>query len=356
MASIRDVAKKAGVGVGTVSRALNGTGYVAEDTKAKILAMAAELDYQPNELARNLFRNRTGIIGIVVPDMENPFFSKLLKHMEIQLYKNGYKAMICNTIEISNREQDFIDMLRQNVMDGIITGAHSLQDYAYLNLNKPVVAMDRNLGPDIPIIHSDHKAGGRMAARLLLDAGCRNVQFDDCTWGMLADKNGQEMHAATKEGLLAVQNAYKDINNQVINGAPEGMNITTHVCRGNYHSTYASSGPYDSVADVLFGEENVSAYYLEFDDERSGGFAPLAKIGSGQKVVLGLITTKQPQLENKEAVIARIHEAAKYIPLDRLYLSPQCGFASCEIGNKLTEEEQWAKLALVKEIAEEVWG
>ena len=276
--------------------------------------------------------------------------------MEIQLYKNGYKAMICNTIEISNREQDFIDMLRQNVMDGIITGAHSLQDYAYLNLNKPVVAMDRNLGPDIPIIHSDHKAGGRMAARLLLDAGCRNVQFDDCTWGMLADKNGQEMHAATKEGLLAVQNAYKDINNQVINGAPEGMNITTHVCRGNYHSTYASSGPYDSVADVLFGEENVSAYYLEFDDERSGGFAPLAKIGSGQKVVLGLITTKQPQLENKEAVIARIHEAAKYIPLDRLYLSPQCGFASCEIGNKLTEEEQWAKLALVKEIAEEVWG
>ena len=104
------------------------------------------------------------------------------------------------------------------------------------------------------------------------------------------------------------------------------------------------------MADVLFGEENVSAYYLEFDDERSGGFAPLAK------VVLGLITTKQPQLENKEAVIARIHEAAKYIPLDRLYLSPQCGFASCEIGNKLTEEEQWAKLALVKEIAEEVWG
>ena len=152
----------------------------------------------------------------------------------------------------------------------------------------------------------------------LYDAGCRNVQFDDCTWGMLADKNGQEMHAATKEGLLAVQNAYKDINNQVINGAPEGMNITTHVCRGNYHSTYASSGPYDSVADVLFGEENVSAYYLEFDDERSGGFAPLAKIGSGQKVVLGLITTKQPQLENKEAVIARIHEAATYIPLDRL--------------------------------------
>ncbi|MDO5550532.1 MAG: LacI family DNA-binding transcriptional regulator, partial [Lachnospiraceae bacterium] len=175
MASIKEVAKRAGVGVGTVSRALNGTGYVAEDTKGRILAAARELDYKPNELARNLFRNRTGIIGIVVPDMENPFFSKLLKHMEIELYKNGYKALICNTIEISNREQDFIDMLKQNVMDGIITGAHSLRNDAYLNLNKPVVAMDRDLGPTIPLIHSDHAKGGRLAAELLLEAGCKNV-------------------------------------------------------------------------------------------------------------------------------------------------------------------------------------
>ena len=109
-------------------------------------------------------------------------------------------------------------------------------------------------------------------------------------------------------------------------------------------------------ADLLFGEENVNAYYLEYDDERSGGFAPLAKVSGDKKVVLGLVTTKTPALENKELVINRIHEAAKYVPLDRLYLSPQCGFASCEIGNKLTEEEQWAKLKLVKEIAEEVWG
>ena len=115
--------------------------------------------------------------------------------------------------------------------------------------------------------------------------------------------------------------------------------INTHVCRGNYHSTFFSSGAYDSVADLLFGEENVNAYYLEYDDKRSGGFAPLAKVSGDKKVVLGLITTKTPKLEDKEKVIARIHEAAKYVPLDRLYLSPQCGFASCEIGNKLTEEE-----------------
>ena len=100
----------------------------------------------------------------------------------------------------------------------------------------------------------------------------------------------------------------------------------------------------------------MDAYYLEFDDERSGGFAPLAKVSGNKKVVLGLVTTKTPKLEEKEKVIARIHEAAKYVPLDRLYLSPQCGFASCEIGNRLTEEEQWNKLKLVKEIAQEVWG
>ena len=107
---------------------------------------------------------------------------------------------------------------------------------------------------------------------------------------------------------------------------------------------------------MLFAKENVNAFYLEFDDERSGSFEPLAAVSGDKKVVLGLITTKSPKLESKEKIIARIHEAAKYVPLERLYLSPQCGFASCEIGNKLTEEEQWMKLRLIKEIAEEVWG
>ena len=189
----------------------------------------------------------------------------------------------------------------------------------------------------------------------LYAAGCRNIQLDDCTWGMMADKTGHMAYGTTQEGLADFQKLYKDINNYVIANAPKDMIINTHVCRGNYHSTYASSGAYDSVADVLFGEENVNAYYLEFDDVRSGGFAPLAKVSGDKRVVLGLITTKSPVLEDKEKVIARIHEAEKYVSLDRLYLSPQCGFASCEIGNKLTEEEQWAKLSLVKEIAEEVW-
>ena len=190
----------------------------------------------------------------------------------------------------------------------------------------------------------------------LYAAGCRNLQLDDCTWGMFADKIGHTLYGTTREGIVEFQKAHKDINDKVIANAPKDMIINTHVCRGNFHSTYASEGAYDSVADILFGEEDVNAYFLEFDDERSGGFAPLAKVSGEKKVVLGLITTKSPVLEDKQLVIDRIHDAAKYIPLERLYLSPQCGFASCEIGNKLTEEEQWAKLRLVKEVAEEVWG
>ena len=188
-------------------------------------------------------------------------------------------------------------------------------------------------------------------------AGCRNLQLDDCVWGgMVNPKLAVELTGREGAELEAYKALILKLNNDVIAQAPEDLAINTHVCRGNYHSTYFSSGAYDGVADLLFGEENVNAYYLEYDDERSGGFEPLAKISAEKKVVLGLVTTKRPELEDKAAVIARIREAEKYIPLDRLYLSPQCGFASCEIGNKLTEEEQWAKLKLVKEIAEEVWG
>lgn len=189
----------------------------------------------------------------------------------------------------------------------------------------------------------------------LYAAGCRNLQLDDCSWGMLVDPRACELFGTDQGGLEKIKEQLLNINNLAIAKAPEDLVITTHVCRGNFHSTYASSGAYDSVAKTLFARENVSAYYLEFDDERSGGFEPLAEVSGDKKVVLGLITTKSPKLEDKQTVIDRIHEAAQYLPLDRLCLSPQCGFASCEIGNKLTEEEQWAKLALVKEIADEIW-
>ena len=187
------------------------------------------------------------------------------------------------------------------------------------------------------------------------EAGCRNLQFDDCTWGAIVGDAAKQRYKSLGLDIEDVKAQLLKVNNLALEKKPEDMVITSHICRGNYHSTFFTSGPYDSVADYVFAQENVDALLLEYDDERSGGFAPLAKVSPDKKVVLGLITTKKPELEDKETVKARIEQAAKYIPLDRLCLSPQCGFASCEIGNKLTEEQQWAKLALVKEIAEEVW-
>lgn len=188
------------------------------------------------------------------------------------------------------------------------------------------------------------------------EAGCRNLQLDDCTWGALVGDAAKQRYKALGMDLEQVKAQLLKVNNLALEGKPADLTVTSHVCRGNYHSTYFTSGPYDTVADYVFAKENVDALYLEYDDERSGGFLPLQKVSENKKVVLGLITTKSPVLEDKAQVIARIREAAQYVPLERLYLSPQCGFASCEIGNKLTEEEQWAKLKLVKEIAKEVWG
>ncbi len=187
------------------------------------------------------------------------------------------------------------------------------------------------------------------------EAGCRNLQLDDCTWGAIVGDAAKHRYASLGIDIEDVKKQLLEVNNKALEGKPEDMVITSHICRGNYHSTFFTSGPYDSVADYVFAKENVDALFLEYDDERSGGFESLAKVSEDKKVVLGLITTKSAKLEDKETIIRRIHQAAKYIPLDRLYLSPQCGFASCEIGNKLTEEEQWEKLKLVKEIAEEVF-
>lgn len=185
--------------------------------------------------------------------------------------------------------------------------------------------------------------------------GCRNIQLDDCTWGMLCDKNFWQTMTNGEYDVTELQNLYLYLNNAAIANLPDDLTVNTHVCRGNYHSTWATSGGYESVAPLLFGQENVNAYYLEFDTERAGNFEPLRHVSDNKKVVLGLITSKQPELEDKNRIIERIKEATQYIPLDRLYLSPQCGFASTEEGNMLTEEEQWKKIALVHEIAEEVW-
>ena len=190
----------------------------------------------------------------------------------------------------------------------------------------------------------------------LYAAGCRNVQFDDCTWGIYCDRDFVEKTGMQPVDIQKVCELGVELNNAALEGKPDDLVVNTHVCRGNYHSTYAFEGGYDPVAPYLFAKEDVRAFYLEFDTPRAGGFEPLKYVADGKYVVLGLVTSKQPGLEDEDLLVERINEAAKYVPLDHLCLSPQCGFASCECGNKLTEEEQWAKVALVKRVAERVWA
>ena len=204
------------------------------------------------------------------------------------------------------------------------------------------------------LIHDIAKAYQTVIAELYA-SGCRNIQFDDCTWGMVVDKDYWEKKVGPNVKVDDEANKYLLINNLALENKPADLTITTHVCRGNYQSTYAASGAYDPIAPFLFPKEKVDAFYLEYDDERSGGFEPLKYVAPGKKVVLGLITSKRPELEDEQTIINRIHEAAKFVPLENLALSPQCGFSSNEIGNKLTIEEQWNKLKLVKDIANKVW-
>lgn len=202
--------------------------------------------------------------------------------------------------------------------------------------------------------------------------GCRNLQLDDCTWGMMVDskynnagvvEQKSQCNCNCSSNTTVITQSVEDLaeifvqmNNAAIEGAPEDLILTTHVCRGNYRSTWAASGGYQPVAAYLFGRENVHAYYLEFDSERAGDFSPLVEVSGDKQVVLGLISSKTSELEDKQTIINRIKEASQYLPLSRLCLSTQCGFASTEEGNELTEEQQWAKIALVTEVAKEVWG
>ena len=175
VAGIKDVAKKAQVGVGTVSRMINNSGYVADETREKIEKAMRELNYTPNELARNLYRKRTGIIAVLVPKVSSPFFTQFIECVENALYEAGFKMMVCSTEQEKNAELEYLDMLNRHIVDGIITGVHSLDVEEYKKIYKPIVALDRYLGEHIPVVSVDHKEGGRLAAQALIQNGCGKI-------------------------------------------------------------------------------------------------------------------------------------------------------------------------------------
>ena len=205
------------------------------------------------------------------------------------------------------------------------------------------------------LFYDDVVAAYRKALQCFYDLGCRNIQLDDTSWGEFCALDKREAYEARGFDLEQIARDYVDVLNRVIEWKPEDLVVNMHICRGNFRSTWFSSGGYEPVAKTLFGHCRVDGFFLEYDSDRAGDFTPLRYI-KDQKVVLGLITSKSGDLEDKGEVIARIKEASQYVPLEQLCLSPQCGFSSTEEGNILTIEAQWDKLKLIDEIVHEVWG
>jgi len=217
-------------------------------------------------------------------------------------------------------------------------------------------AIDEGLYPDLEPFWADLADAYAEEVRRLADLGCTYLQFDDTSLAYLNDPRQREYIASLGGDAEHQHETYIRNINRALKGRPEGMAVTTHMCRGNFRSSWAAEGGYDFVAEALFGELDVDGFFLEYDDARSGGFEPLRFVPEGKMVVLGLVTTKRGELEDKDVLKRRIEEASRFVPLEQLCLSPQCGFSSTVEGNDLTHDQQLAKLRLIVETAQEVWG
>lgn len=217
--------------------------------------------------------------------------------------------------------------------------------------------ISKEVYPTLDSFFDDLAAAYRAAIRAFYEAGCRYLQLDDTAWSMVCDPSEREKSKGRGDDPDTLPKRYARLTNAALEGKPADMAITMHSCRGNFRSTFIASGGYEFIAEQLLGNTGLDGYFLEYDSERAGGFEPLRFFPKGKKqIVLGLVTSKSGALEKKDDIKRRIDEATKYVALDQLCLSPQCGFASTEEGNVLAEDEQWAKLRMIVEIANEVWG
>jgi 5-methyltetrahydropteroyltriglutamate--homocysteine methyltransferase len=216
--------------------------------------------------------------------------------------------------------------------------------------------IDKSVYPTRDKFFDDLGHAYKKAVRAFADAGCRYLQLDEVFIAMLCDEKYRQQMKDRGDDPEALGPIYGDLINVAISDIPSDMTVTMHLCRGNYKSTFMGSGGYEAMQEVLFDRIKVHGYFMEYDTARAGGFEPLKRLHKDRLAVLGLVTTKTGSLESKDAIKRRIEEAAKFTDLDRLCLSPQCGFASTEEGNTLAEDDEWAKLKMIGEVAREVWG
>ena len=244
----------------------------------------------------------------------------------------------------------------QGLVSGDVTPKLTIPSPSMVHYRGGTAALDPEVYPDVDQFWADLTATYNEQVKAIAALGCTYLQFDDTSLAYLNDPAQREQMANKGEDAEHLHEAYIRHINEALDGRPQGLTVTTHLCRGNFRSSWAAEGGYDFVAEALFGELNVDGFFLEYDDARSGGFEPLRFVPKNKLVVLGLVTTKRPELESKDLLKRRIEEATKYIAIEQLCLSGQCGFSSTVEGNALTRDEQIAKLNLIVETAAEVWG
>jgi 5-methyltetrahydropteroyltriglutamate--homocysteine methyltransferase len=249
---------------------------------------------------------------------------------------------------------DHFEFLRETV-DGV-TPKLTIPSPSMVHYRGGAAAIDPDVYPDQDAFWSDLTAAYREQVRRVAGLGCTYLQFDDTSLAYLNDPRQRQMMSERGEDAEHLHESYIRHLNEALADRPEGLTVTTHMCRGNFRSSWVAEGGYDFVAEALFGELGVDGFFLEYDDPRSGGFEPLRFVPKGKMVVLGLVTTKRGELESKDELKRRIEEASRFVDLDQLCLSPQCGFSSTVEGNLLTYEQEVAKLRLIVETAQEVWG
>jgi methionine synthase II (cobalamin-independent) len=244
----------------------------------------------------------------------------------------------------------------QGAVDGDVTPKLTIPSPSMVHYRGGRAAIDPSVYPDVEEFWADLTAAYADQVRAVAELGCRYLQFDDTSLAYLNDPRQREQMASKGEDAEHLHETYIRHINEALADRPDGLSVTTHMCRGNFRSSWAAEGGYDFVAEALFGGLNVDGFFLEYDDARSGGFEPLRLVPRGKAVVLGLVTTKRGELESKDVLKRRIEEASRFIPIEQLCLSPQCGFSSTVEGNALSYEDEVAKLRLIIETAADVWG
>lgn len=251
----------------------------------------------------------------------------------------------------------FLDHFRFTKANVTATAKQTIPSPSVMHYRGGRKGVSTTVYPDIEGFYDDLGQVYKQAVKAFYDAGCRYLQLDDTVWAYLCSEDERQKARARGEDVDSLPVHYAQMINAAIKDRPKDMTITMHICRGNFRSTWITEGGYEPVAERIFNELDLDGYFLEYDTDRAGGFEPLRFVPKGDKrIVLGLVTSKTGALEDRGAIKRRIEEATKYVALDQLCLSPQCGFASTEEGNILTDDEQWAKFGLIVETAKEVWG